>query len=119
LDPTPEERAFLGKILGRRRECAAGQTLVVEGETHAATFIALEGWAARHKALDDGRRQILNMILPGDMIGLDAHVIEHAPASVTTLTACTLAEFPPAATVRMLAEHPRLAAALLWATARE
>jgi len=119
LDPTPEERAFLEKILGQRRHCAAGQTLVSEGDAQVTSFIALEGWAARHKELDDGRRQILNMILPGDMIGLDAHVIAQAPASVTTLTPCTLAEFRPAATVRMLADQPRLAAALLWATARE
>jgi CRP-like cAMP-binding protein len=32
----------------------------------------LEGWACRHHLLADGRRQILQFILPGDLIGFDA-----------------------------------------------
>ncbi len=119
LEPTRDEAAFLARVLDRRRECGAGEILVREGETHASCFIALDGWAARSKALENGRRQILSFILPGDMIGVEAHVIAEATASVTTLTRCTLAEIRPAAILRMLAEQPRLAAALLWATTRE
>jgi len=119
LEPSPKELAFLTQLLKRQRQCAANETLLVQGESHPASFVLLDGWAVRHKALASGRRQILNVILPGDFIGLEAHVIAQAPASATTLTACTLAEFRPAATIRMLAEQPRLAAAVLWATARE
>lgn len=119
LELNPEEAEFLTQLLKRRRQCLDGESLLVQGESYPATFVLLDGWAVRHKALENGRRQILNVILPGDSIGLEAHVIGHSPASVTTLTECTLAEFRPAATVRMLAEQPRLAAAMLWATARE
>jgi len=119
LEPSAEETAFVTQLLKRQRQCPAGEALLVQGDSHPATFALLDGWAVRHKALENGRRQILNVILPGDFVGLEAHVIAQAPASATTLSACTLAEFRPAATVRMLAEQPRLAAAMLWATARE
>ena len=119
LDPTAEEASFLARVLARQHRAEARRTLVAEGEAHAASFVLLDGWSVRYKTMTDGRRQILNVILPGDMIGLEAHVIAQASASVTTVTPCTIAEFRPAATVRMLGEHPRLAAALLWATSRE
>jgi CRP-like cAMP-binding protein len=119
LEPTDEEAAFLARVLEKQQEAAARKTLVAEGEGHAASYVLLDGWSMRHKTLSDGRRQILGVVLPGDLIGLEAHLLDRASASVTTLTRCTVAEFKPAATVRMLAEHPRLASMLLWATARE
>lgn len=119
LEPNPAEHAFLDRVLDRRRDAKAGETLIAEGEANASSYIMLDGWAARHKALADGRRQILSFVLPGDVVGIEAHLIAEATASVTTLTRCTVAEFRPAAIVRLLAEHARLAAALMWATARE
>ena len=119
LDPSAEEAAFLHRVLARQHRAEAHRTLVSEGEANAASFVLLDGWSIRFKTLTDGRRQILNVVLPGDMIGLEAHVIAQASASVATVTPCTIAEFRPAATVRMLAEQPRLAAALLWASSRE
>lgn len=119
LEPGEAERAFLDRILQRRRSLTPNATLITEGDPQTSSYVLLDGWAIRQKTLADGRRQILNVVLPGDMIGLEAHVIAHVPATVNTLTACTFAEFKPAATMRMLAEQPRLAAALLWATARE
>lgn len=119
LEPTDAERAFLERVLERRRDVAAGDNLIGEGDPAVSSFIVLDGWLARHKALADGRRQILSFVLPGDVIGIESHLIAEATASVTALTRCTLAEFRPAAIVKLLSEHARLAAALMWATARE
>src|SRR5581483_7773816 len=119
LEPSAEETAFIHRILARTQTSEAGQPLLREHEAHPASYVVLDGWSVRHKTLSNGRRQILNVILPGDLVGLEAHVIARASASVTTVTASLLAEFKPAATIRMLAEHPRLAASLLWATSRE
>jgi hypothetical protein len=40
----------------------------VEG-TSAHLYTVLSGWAFRYKLLSDGRRQILNYSMPGDLIG--------------------------------------------------
>src|ERR1700745_3611704 len=44
----------------------AGQDLVVEGGGTDRIRMILSGWLARYKTLEDGRRQIVNFILPGD-----------------------------------------------------
>lgn len=119
LEPRPEEVALIRALTERRCELAPGAMLVREGEANDCAYALLSGWAIRFRTLDDGRRQILNVVLPGDMLALDAHVIDPAPASAAAITACHAAVFPPADILRMLAEQPRLAGALLWATARE
>jgi CRP-like cAMP-binding protein len=119
LELDAAERSFLGRLLERKRSIPRDGNLILEGEGNERSFVAIEGWAFRYRMLKDGRRQILNFILPGDIVGLDAHVIDRAPASVAAITDCSVAEFPPALTLTMLGQHARLASALLWATSRE
>ena len=78
-----------------------------------------KGWAIRHKALPDGRRQVINFVLPGDIIGFYSTLFETADHSVTTLTAAEVANFPTEHVAELFRSFPRLAAALAWAGARE
>jgi len=45
----------------------------------------LSGWAIRFKSLSDGRRQVLGIILPGDLIGVEAHVLAAARGQAGTI----------------------------------
>ena len=47
-----------------------GGEVVRDGEPYDASYIVKDGWAIRYKSLSDGRRQILNFVLPGDFIGM-------------------------------------------------
>jgi len=42
-----------------------GEEIVSIGETIDFVFVIESGWAIRYRILDDGRRQILNFMLPG------------------------------------------------------
>ncbi|MCW5770845.1 MAG: Crp/Fnr family transcriptional regulator [Rhodospirillaceae bacterium] len=119
IDMDAQERALLRSLLEQSREVPTGTALVKEGEGNEWSYVLITGWAHRHRTLTDGRRQLLNVVLPGDIAALDAHVISPAPASVTTLTACRVAVFAPSQTLQLIAHGPRLAASLLWMTARE
>lgn len=51
-----------------RRSFRAGQSIVRSGEP-ALLLLLNEGWAAEERALDNGRRQIVQLFIPGDIIG--------------------------------------------------
>lgn len=48
----------------------AGATIVQEQQPSGKLFTLYSGWAFRYRSLSDGRRQILNFLLPGDVLGL-------------------------------------------------
>ena len=76
-----EERDFLLRSLeDLEREHAAG-------DVDETDYVALkDGYAVRYKLLRNGKRQILNVILPGDIIGLPGSFYERAAYSVTAVT---------------------------------
>ena len=101
------------------RQIVTGQELVRDGESYGQTYIVREGWAIRFKTLSDGRRQILNFVLPGDIVGLFSPLFERADHSVAALTDLVVHPLDPRATVEMFAECPRLAAAIAWSAGRD
>ena len=56
-------------------------------------FTLHDGWAFSYKLLPDGRRQILNFLLPGSFIGLHLLWFKAMPHSVQTLTDVSLCVF--------------------------
>lgn len=44
-----------------------------EGEPIRTPLLIASGWAARVRTLEDGHRQFLSFLLPGDLIGLCVH----------------------------------------------
>jgi CRP-like cAMP-binding protein len=58
------------------------------------TLLVLSGWAGRRRFLTDGRRQILNLVLPGDVCGLFADAGAADPVVALTRLQATLGTFP-------------------------
>ena len=56
-------------------------------------FTLYDGWAFTYKLLPDGRRQILDFLLPGSFIGLHVLWFKAMPHSVQTLTSVSLCVF--------------------------
>ena len=65
--------------------------LVHAGRPSNGMFVLQAGWMIDFRLLRDGRRQILNFRLPGDIIGLEALSYKNALHSTGTLTSCTVA----------------------------
>lgn len=93
---------------------AAGRDLIREGERPRGVYLILTGWACAYKMLEDGRRQTLAFLLPGDLT--DIHNV--APAemdhSIRALTDVRYVELPYDRLQEVGREHPRLLQALWW-----
>jgi CRP-like cAMP-binding protein len=77
----------------------AGQHVVRAGEQPTHIYTIHSGWAFRYTVLLDGRRQILEFLLPGDTITMESLVSPAEPhrSHVRALTDLMLCAFTPAA----------------------
>lgn len=75
------------------RKIPSGTTILFDGDLATEVYILYSGWAFSYKMLEDGRRQILSIYLPGDVIGLQAIVGEFMDHSVETLGEVQLCVF--------------------------
>lgn len=114
-----EEISFLEGLQINRGPAPAGADFVREGEDFRETFVLISGWALRHRTLDDGRRQIIGFVLPGDIVGLNVNFRRRATYSVAAHTDCELALVEPMRMLEIYRNFPILASALGWITARD
>lgn len=97
----------------------AGAPLVTEGTRAPHLFTVLEGVALRYATLEDGRRQVLNFVFPGELVGLQSAVMEEMSHSVDAKTDMTLCVFPRARFWEMFKTSPARAYDVTWMAARE
>lgn len=98
---------------------SAGDALIEEHADGTALYTLLSGWAIRFKTLDDGRRQILNVLLPGDFIGLQQKMTDSASHGVQALTEVRVCRFPRDAVWRLHRDLPSLGYSVTWLAANE
>ena len=116
---TPEQLACIESFRADITRVRAGQAVVPEHRASARLFTLYSGWAFRHKSLADGRRQILNFLLPGDLIGLQAEFIDEATHGVEALTDVQLCVFPQDRLWALFQQQPQLGYDLTWLCASE
>ena len=96
-----------------------GATVLVEGAHSAHLFTVLQGWGFRYKLLPDGRRQILNYVMPGDLIGLQGSLMEEMRHSVEALSPMLLCVFERDQLQDLYRNYPGLGYDITWLAARE
>lgn len=109
---SPSDQAALRDAEMGRRRVAAHREIQPEGKLAGQPMLLLHGWACRTRTFSDGRRQILSLLLPGDVIGQWNRTDARVPASVMALTEASVAPAPPATPGSGLAEAYAAAAAL-------
>jgi CRP-like cAMP-binding protein len=97
----------------------AGATIINAGDESAELYTLYAGWAFRYKSLPDGRRQILNFLLPGDLLGLQAAMFAAAQHGVEALTEVELCTLPRRKVWGLFGALPELAFDVTWLGARE
>ena len=97
----------------------AGGTIVYEQKPIGKLFTLYSGWAFRYKTLSDGRRQILNFLLPGDLIGLQQKFSDGPMHGIETVTDVTLCVFPRDGLWELFRQNPSLGYDITWLSARE
>lgn len=109
----------LANLPHRQETRVPGEDLVSIGETIDYMFVVEEGWAIRSRILDDGRRQILNFMLPGDCFDLMSLVRAKADHNVTAATAVTLRRISTQAFLQTIYSDKKLATAFWWVAVQE
>lgn len=92
--------------------------LLTEGNASPHLYTVLSGWLYRYKMLDDGRRQIVGFVMPGDFVGLQSSIFDAMHHSVETLTETRLCVFARDRLWEVFKEYPELAFSLTWLAAR-
>jgi CRP-like cAMP-binding protein len=117
--PLPAERAE-ALLEGRRRLARVFLTgtpivykphaaLIEANERPACAFRLHSGWAMRERLLPEGRRALLAVYLPGDVVGLDGLFTTRVPDAVTTLTPAASHPLSLAELTRLMEGDPMVA----------
>ena len=80
------ERAALDRAALDSRRSLARREMIGEGDALHEGRAILSGWAYRQRILADGSRQILGLLMPGDLIGVNQHDQPLAPTSIVAIT---------------------------------
>ena len=103
----------------RRRSFQHRHEMIHDEQTNAVPFILSEGWACSYKLLPDAGRQIVDVQIPGDFLGLRSNLFPTSDHSIETVTCIEATEALAADMLKAFAEAPRLATAVLWAASRD
>lgn len=113
-DLNAEELRFMKKFKVGETTLDKGTPILMEGSSSPQLFTALRGMGLRYKVLPNGRRQVINFVLPGDFIGLQAGVMGEVKHSVEATTAMTLCVFDRSELWSMFRQQPERAYDLTW-----
>jgi CRP/FNR family transcriptional regulator len=101
------ERERLEKARWLVRTVDKGCALIDEGEEREMIDVLLSGWAFRYQTLADGKRQILDFIFAGALVGFGSG--NTYSYGVETVTTCTVATLPHGQFRQLLTACPTLA----------
>jgi CRP-like cAMP-binding protein len=116
---TPNELGAINDVKRDHVALEAGREIIRAGDDSPEIYTLYSGWAFRFKTLTDGRRQILNFLLPGDLVGLQAAMFDAAQYGVEALTDVELCLLPRRKVWALFDEMPGLAFDVAWLGSRE
>lgn len=96
-----------------------GERLLEQGSNGGGLFTLLDGIMMRYHSLDDGRRQIVNFMFPGDLIGLQGAFGGSVSHSVEALLEARLCTFNSDRFFDLIVAQPALGYDITWLAAKE
>jgi CRP-like cAMP-binding protein len=108
-----DEKA-LEPLLQHVQSAESGRDLEVEGLSSRSLVLVLDGWACRYKQLEDGRRQIISLFVPGDLSEPFGTLPSLKDSSIGALTPLTYARLQPEELQRIARENAGIHQALWW-----
>ncbi len=111
---TETEAAATQRFKSGELRIEAGTTILNEGSNAAQLHTALDGLGIRYKTTEEGRRQVINFVLPGDFIGLQAGVMGEMTHSVEATTDMRLCVFDRSDFWTFVKGNPERSFDLIW-----
>jgi CRP-like cAMP-binding protein len=116
---TEEELAFMTRFKTGELSVGPGTVVLTEGAPSTQLYTVLSGMGTRYKTLEDGGRQVINFVFPGDFIGLQGGLMGEMKHSVEAATPMVLCVFNRSDLWTMFKTHPNRAFDLTWLSAVE
>ena len=98
------------------RQVPADRVLIRRGVELSESTLLLEGMLCRFKDFRDGRRQLLELHVPGDFVDLHSFTLKRLDHEVMSLTPCWIATASHADLRRITEQHPHLTRIYWFAT---
>jgi CRP-like cAMP-binding protein len=111
-----DEKQALASLVARVQEIGADRDIVAEGDRPDDCKLILEGFVCRYKLLPRGRRQIMSIQIPGDVVDLQGVLLGQMDHSLGTLTATKIGVIPHDRLLETTERFPRIARALWQST---
>jgi CRP-like cAMP-binding protein len=115
----PDELAVIDGIKREHMAIPAGTEIIRAEQENSEIYTLYSGWAFRFKVLPDGRRQILNFLLPGDLLGLQAAMFDAARHGIEALTDVEVCLLPRRKIWALFGQMPELAFDVTWLGSHE
>jgi len=109
----------LAAIFERDLSFRKREELIVHGSEFRNLCFVKDGYAIRYRLLRSGKRQILKLILPGDVIGVPVSFFDRSSCAVVAVSELTYAVCPFDSYVRLCYEQPQFGLVLSWLVAQE
>jgi CRP-like cAMP-binding protein len=109
----------LEAVVGDERLIKKRQDLVIGGSKYSDLCFVKDGYGIRYRLLRNGKRQILNVILPGDIVGFPVSFFDRSIYSVVALTDLSCSTCRLDSYARLCHEIPQFGLALSWLAAHE
>ena len=93
------------------------QYLYRQGDQLGKTYILREGWILLTKVSEQGKRQVIRIVLPGDLLGFQPNLNGPSSYSAMAVQDSLVCETPNF--IKMCKQYPELALKLVWAEACE
>lgn len=105
-------RAALAALPIQVTQIEPGQDIVRDGERPTRSFLVIEGFICASKVIEEGRRQITSIYVPGDIPDLQSMHIEVMDITFSTMTSSTIGFMRHSALTELCVAFPDIAAAL-------
>ena len=119
MQPSAADLKNLEAIIAGECSVKPRHDLVVRGAEYRNLCFVKDGFGIRYRLLHNGKRQILNVISPGDVIGFPVSFFDRSTYSIVALTDLSYSVCPFEAYTRLCYEHPQFGLVLSWLAAHE
>ncbi len=119
VDLDAASRAHLSRLEGEERSFAAQKDVRRVGDPIENLYVVKKGWVYTSIDMHDGRRQIVKLHHPGDIVGMADLAFKSATAVLRTAEPTVLCPFPRKHLDIIFRESPRLTALLFTLALRD
>lgn len=110
---TQDELKFVARM--RRRQITVGQGKIIAnaGDSNGELYTIVEGWAARYRLMAGNTRHMVDVLLPGDLAGLQANLTGRTNSIIVSLTPIRLCVLEGKLLPQLMRQLPDLCMALM------